>query len=108
MARIGSGLEAGGKLYTLLGIEEKEVENDTGTIIQDMVAEESDVQSKVCVQRKEKDSLAVSEISKLVSWRSSGETHAPDAMEKADVVMREEEKDIATSGQEKRCSSKNR
>ena len=78
---------AGDKLYTLLGIEEKEVENDTGTIIQDMVAEESDVQSKVCVQRK--DSLAVSE---LASELSSG-----DAIEKADVVMREEEKDIATS-----------
>ena len=44
---------AGDKLYTLLGIVEKEVENDTGTIIQDMVAEESELQSKVCVQRQD-------------------------------------------------------
>ena len=77
---------AGDKLYTLLGIEEKEEENDTGSIIQDMVAEESELQSKVCVQRQ--DSLAVSdlasEISKFGSRRSSGETPAPEAIEKAE------------------------
>jgi len=88
---------AGDKLHTLLGIEEKEAENDTSTIIQDMVAKDSELQRQVSVQRQ--DSLAesepASETSKSGSRRFSDEI--PDAIDQADVVMRDEEKDITTS-----------
>ena len=47
------------KLHTLLGIEEKDVEKDTGTIIQDMVAKELDLEAiekaHFVMPEKEKD-----------------------------------------------------
>ena len=42
----------GDKLDTLLGIQEVEGEKDTSTIIQDMVAKESELQRQVSVQRQ--------------------------------------------------------
>ena len=49
--RLRSG--AGDKLYTLLCIKEKEAEKDTSSIIQDMVAKESELQkiNLVCRDR---------------------------------------------------------
>ena len=87
----------GDKLHTLLGIQEVEGEKDTSTIIQDMVAKESELQRQVSVQRQASldESEPVSEGSKSVSRRSSDEV--PDAIEQADVVMREEEKDISST-----------
>ena len=55
--RLRSG--AWDKLHTLLGIEEKDVEKDTGTIIQDMVAKELDLEAiekaHFVMPEKEKD-----------------------------------------------------
>ena len=68
-----------------------------------------ELEIKVCKQRQ--DSLAVSELAseiyKFGLRRSSGETHAPEAIEKADVVIPEEEKDIKTSRKRYTYSSEN-
>jgi len=87
----------GDKLHTLLGIQEVEGEKDTSTIIQDMVAKDSELQRQVSVHRQASldESEPVSEGSKSGSRRSSDEV--PDAIEQADVVLREEEKDISAS-----------
>eukprot|EP00092_Neocalanus_flemingeri_P010449 GFUD01011260.1.p1 GENE.GFUD01011260.1~~GFUD01011260.1.p1 ORF type:complete len:1434 (+),score=529.61 GFUD01011260.1:103-4404(+) len=90
---------AGDKLHSLLGIQEVEVEKDTDTIIHDMVAKETELQRQVSVQRQASVAESeVSEVSKAGSRRSSDE--AVDAIEQADVVMREEENDVTKSLEE--------
>lgn len=88
---------AGEKLHSLLGIQEIEAEKDTTAIIQNMVSKETELKRQYSVQKQDSlvESEAASEGSKTESRRSSDEV--PDAIEKADVVMREEEPDVTTS-----------
>jgi len=82
---------AGDKLHTLLGIEETvDTAENTDAIIQDMVAKETELQRQVSLVESE-----VSVVSKAGSRRSSDE--CPDAIEKADVINKDEEKDISAT-----------